>query len=78
MSSTSGNPTRFTDKTLIMYAQLVNNIKNGSFDKAFKFEPYDYDNSENIITVKHKGCYLIVDNGYLKWSVTVPPMKTTT
>ena len=30
-----------------------------------------------IIEVKYKGCYVIVDNGYLNWSVTVPPMKET-
>ena len=25
--------------------------------------------------MKYRGCYLIVDNGYLPWSVTVTPIK---
>ena len=28
-----------------------------------------------VIYVQYQGCYVIVDNGYLKWSVTIPPMK---
>ena len=29
----------------------------------------------NIVTIKYSGCFLIVNNGYLKWSTTVPPSK---
>ena len=35
------------------------------------------DENDNIIIVKYAGWYLIVDNGYLNWSVTAPPMKKT-
>ena len=30
-----------------------------------------------IIKVKYRGAWLVVDNGYLNWAVTVPPMKNT-
>ena len=32
---------------------------------------------DKLIKVPYKYCYVIVHNGYLHWSVTVPPMKTT-
>ena len=78
LSSTSGHPARFNDKTLIMYDKFVNKLKKGYFDNEFEFELYDYDKNEQEIKVKYKGCYLIVDNGYHRWSITVPPMKSTT
>ena len=76
LSTTKGHPARFNDKTLIRYDRFVNLLKDGSFDNLFDFELYDYDQTNNqIIKVKYTGCYVIVDNGYLRWSVTVPPMK---
>ena len=30
-----------------------------------------------MISVKYKGVYVIVDNGYLQWSCTVPPFTIT-
>ena len=30
-----------------------------------------------VITVKYEGVYVIVDNGYLNWSCTVPPFTVT-
>ena len=77
LSRTSGHPARFNDKTLIMYDRFVNKLKDGKFDKDFEFELYDFDDSGEVIKVNYSGIYVIVDNGYHKWSVTVPPMKST-
>ena len=78
LSTTLGHPARFTDKTLIRYDRFVTSLKDGCFDGDFTFELYDYDEETNeVIKVPYTGCYVIVDNGYLKWSVTVPPMKHT-
>ena len=38
----------------------------------------DFDLDGNIIEMKYNGCYLLVDNGYLPWSVTMPPLKECT
>ena len=38
----------------------------------------DFDLNGNLINVKYNGCYVLVDNGYLPWSVTVPPQKECT
>ena len=75
LSSTFGHPARFNDKTLIIYDKFVNKLKKGNFDNEFEFKLYDYDKNEQEIKVKYKGCYLIVDSGYHRWSITVPPMK---
>jgi len=35
-----------------------------------------YKNKEgNVAVMKYEGAWLIVDNGYLSWSTTVPPFK---
>ena len=40
------------------------------------FELYDHvDNRGNIVKQKYSGAWIIVDNGYLNWVTTVPPMK---
>jgi hypothetical protein len=36
-----------------------------------------YDKEGNVITVWYNGVYVIVDNGYLAWSCTVPPISVT-
>ena len=78
LSTTLGHPARFTDKTLIRFDRFVTALRDGCFDDDFEFELYDYDGTnDKIIKVKYTGCYVIVDNGYLSWSVTVPPLKQT-
>jgi hypothetical protein len=40
------------------------------------FELYAYGGDGNeVIKEKYKGGWLLVDNGYLNWGVTIPPMK---
>ena len=77
LSSTSGHPARFNDKTLAIFDTFLMKLKNGFFTDKYKFELYDFDVDGNIIIMKYNGCYVIVDNGYLAWSTTVPPMKNT-
>ena len=43
-----------------------------------EFKLHDFNEDNKVIVVKYCGCYVIVDNGYLRWSVTVPPIKKTT
>ena len=37
----------------------------------------DFGIDGDIVQKKYRGCYVIVDNGYFNWSVTVLPMKHT-
>ena len=77
LNTTFGHPARFNDNTLVMFDTLVNDLKQGCFNETHTFNLLDYDINSNVIEVKYKGCYVLVDNGYLQWSVTVPPMKHT-
>ena len=38
---------------------------------------FDRSDDGSIIKVKCCGVWLVVDNGYLNWGVTIPPMKRT-
>ena len=78
LHTTSGHPARFNDKTLVLYDHFVNRLHDGKCNELHKFTLMDYDANGEIIYTKYKGCYLIVDNGYLNWSVTVPPLKKST
>ena len=78
LSTTTGHPSRFNDQTLILFDKFVRKLKDGKYDSDFEFEFYDFDNNGEVILVKYRGCYVIVDNGYLSWSVTVPPIKLST
>ena len=39
------------------------------------FELLDRDESNNVISVKYKGLWIAVDNGYLTRAETMPPIK---
>ena len=41
------------------------------------FELFDHDDGGGICSVKYRRVWLLVDNGYLNWSTTIPPMKQT-
>jgi hypothetical protein len=44
-----------------------------------EFELYDWaPNGTDVVSVKYKGGWLITDNGYHRWPITIPPLKATT
>jgi len=78
LNSTRGHPAWFNDKTLVLLDYLINQLHDGKFNDKHEFTLMDFDKNGAIIDVKYKGCCVIVDNGYLNLSVTVPPMKDCT
>jgi hypothetical protein len=56
---------------------FISGICDGNNLQDNDFELLDHNREGNIIAVKHKGVYVIVDNGYLQWSCTVPPFTIT-
>lgn len=78
LNTTSGHPSRFNDKSLICYDDFVQSLKNGKYDNQHEVEMYDFNDDNEVIVKKYCGCYVIVDNGYLRWSMTIPPIKKTT
>jgi hypothetical protein len=56
---------------------FISGVHDGYLLQDNDFELLDYDRLGNVISVKYKGVYVIVDNGYLQWSCTVPPFTVT-
>ena len=80
LSTTRGHPARWNDKTLVRYDKMATTLRYGKSDVLdnLPFELYERTEDGTVVSVKYKGAWLLVDNGYLNWSCTVPPMKTST
>jgi hypothetical protein len=83
LHSTTGHPGRWNDKTLIRFDSFMTELQKGALNSTMSFE---LRKQHSVIaegeaappaTTTIKGAYVIVDNGYLDWSTTVPPMKNT-
>jgi DDE superfamily endonuclease len=76
--TTAGHPARYNDKSLIRFDRLANKLKNGEIleDRVFELKYRLADGT--IGTRKFRGGWLLVDNGYIEWSITIPPMKART
>ena len=73
LGTTMGHPGTWNDKTLILFDQLIMDVKKGKAYADYEFELYEHKVNGNIETVKYGGVWFMVDNGYLSWSCTVPP-----
>lgn len=78
LHTSHGGPGRWNDQTMVMYDHFIKGIHNGSMhltDVSFTLKEYDRDGS--VVDTEYEGGYIIVDNGFLSWSITVPPYKQT-
>jgi hypothetical protein len=73
LSSSSGHPGRWNDKTIVKFDPFLERLQNGEYDDMLQFELLNNESSSG--NEGFKGAYVIVDNGYLDWSTTVPPIK---
>jgi hypothetical protein len=62
---------------MVRLDQFISGVRDGYLLQDNNFELLDYNLLGNVISVKYKGVYVIVDNGYLQWSCTVPPFTVT-
>ena len=74
---TRGGPSRWNDQMMVRFDEFVSGIWEGKVLKDVKFQLYERDIHGNVIAVQYSGGYVICDNGYLRWSVLVPPFKVT-
>jgi hypothetical protein len=77
ISSTSGHPARWNDKTLVLYNDFACGVHEGKCLSEFEFVLLERDSTGNIVERKYKGVRQLVDNGYFLWLTTIPPFKTT-
>ena len=75
MGTTFGHPGTWNDKTLVLFDDLIKNTHNGEWLEDKQFELLELDKDGNIVSIIYLGAWFLVDNGYLEWSTTVPPMK---
>jgi hypothetical protein len=85
LHTTSGHPGRWIDKTLVRFDLFMSNLCDGAFDDKMEIElktrqgmqcDDEHVVGEDTWTLKLKGAYVIFENGYLEWSTTVPPLKS--
>jgi len=62
----------------VKFDPFVMALQHGTTLQDLTLELCDYDDNGNVIKVQHRGAWLLVDNGYHQWSMTIPPIKMTT
>ncbi|KAI2503815.1 Plant transposon protein [Fragilaria crotonensis] len=91
LHTTTGHPGRWNDKTLVRFDSFMADLRDGAFDDMVDFTLKRRKTKDNTVAassdvateeddvenVTIKGAYVIVDNGYLTWPTTIPPMKDT-
>jgi hypothetical protein len=63
--------------TMVRFDSFLTAVRAGSILADNEFELLSYNKEGNVISVRYNGVYVIVDNGYLSWSCTVPPLSVT-
>ena len=58
-----------------MYDERLCGVRASTIHDNFEFILIDHDKEGNAIEVLYKGVRFMVDNGYLAWYWTVPPIK---
>jgi hypothetical protein len=61
---------------MVTFDEFVKGIHDGDHLQDVELELLERRNGR-VVPVKYTGGYVIVDNGYLRWSATVPPFKVT-
>ena len=76
LATTSGHPGSFNDKTTVLHDEFITDIKSGAILDDYTFELLERREGK-VFKVKYRGVWLVVDNGYHSWSITVPPFTNT-
>ena len=71
LSTAKSCPSRMNDKTVILYDEFMTAIRAQKLYENVTYELYDANGVPHVFS----GAWIMVDNGYLSWSCTVPPMK---
>ena len=75
LGTTFGHPATWNDKTIILYDEMVRKVNDGQLYDKHNFKLMEKKDDGEIVEVEYKGVWFMVDNGYLAWSCTVPPIK---
>jgi hypothetical protein len=61
----------------VLFDTFVKGIHDGTILEDVEFELLERGANNEVLTVKYRGAWLMVDNGYLQWPTTMPPIKNT-
>ena len=75
LCSTTGHPSTWNDKTVVLYDPLISGVHDGKKYSDNIFKLLEKKTNGEIAEVAYSGVWFMVDNGYLNWSCTVPPVK---
>ena len=75
LGTTCGHPGTWNDKSLILFDELIQGVHEGKLMDKEEFKLFELNKDGIVEEVTYQGAWFIVDNGYLNWSTTVPPMK---
>ena len=78
LHSTPCGPAHWNDQTMVRFDRFITQICSaGSTLQDNTFELLARGRGGEVIMVNYEGVYVIVDNGYLNWSCTIPPFSVT-
>ena len=63
------------DKTLVLFDDFVKGIHDGTILQDVEFELLERGINGEVLTVKYRGAWLMVDNRYLQWLTTMPVVQ---
>jgi hypothetical protein len=75
LSTTEGHHVTWNDKTLVRFDCFVMGLKKGCYHSNLRFKLYAYDCNGNVIECTYCGAWLLVDNRYHIWGITILPFK---
>ncbi len=75
LASTKGHPCTWNDKTLVRYDDFICGLFSGEILGELEFELFERVDNGRVRKRKYKGAWVLTDNGYLPWPVTMPPSK---
>jgi Plant transposon protein len=75
LSSTTGHPGRWNDKTLITFDAFVMDVKNNKIFNDYIFHLKKRNTDNTVTEVKYHSAWFLCDNGYPSLACMVPPMK---
>ena len=75
LASTTGHPSTWNDKTIVLFDSLIAGVNDGELFQESTFSLFERNLDGEINEIKYRGVWFMVDNGYLKWSCTIPPVK---
>ena len=75
LGTTCGHPGTWNDKSIVLFDELIQGVHEGKLLADKEFQLFELNQEGIIEEITYQGAWFIVDNGYLNWATTVPPMK---